>query len=293
MISVRNIHRSFGDKHVLKDVSFDIKPGLMTGFVGGNGAGKTTTMRIVLGVLGANNGEVLVDGAPMTDTYRANMGYMPEERGLYPKMKVIDQLVYLAQLHGMSAADAKHRGLEILDRLGLVGKPTDTLESLSLGNQQRAQIAAALIHRPAALILDEPFSGLDPSAVDATVAVLREVAATGAPVLFSSHQLDLVERLCDELVIIADGRIRANGTRDELLAAGATGEWELVSAADTGWVREAGVSVKEFDGGYVRFLAPTEQQANEVLTGALARGTVKSFGPVQRSLHEIYKEVTQ
>ncbi len=293
MISVQNVHRFFGDKHVLKDISFDIRPGLMTGFVGGNGAGKTTTMRIILGVLAANEGRVLVDGKPISTDYRANIGYMPEERGLYPKMKVIDQLVYLGQLHGMSAADAKQRSLELLDRLGLVGKPTDTLESLSLGNQQRAQIAAALVHRPAALILDEPFSGLDPTAVDATVAVLRDVAATGAPVLFSSHQLDLVERLCDELVIIAEGEIRANGTREQLLAAGSTGEWEMTASADTGWVRDNGVQVLEFDGGYVRFTAPTEQQANSVLTAALARGTVKSFGPVQRSLHEIYKEVTQ
>ena len=293
MISVQNVHRFFGDKHVLKDISFDIRPGLMTGFVGGNGAGKTTTMRIILGVLAANEGRVLVDGQPISTDYRANIGYMPEERGLYPKMKVIDQLVYLGQLHGMSAADAKQRSLELLDRLGLVGKPTDTLESLSLGNQQRAQIAAALVHRPAALILDEPFSGLDPTAVDATVAVLRDVAATGAPVLFSSHQLDLVERLCDELVIIAEGEIRANGTREQLLAASSTGEWEMTASADTGWVRDNGVQVLEFDGGYVRFTAPTEQQANSVLTAALARGTVKSFGPVQRSLHEIYKEVTQ
>ena len=181
MISVRNVHRFFGDKHVLKDVSFDIKPGLMTGFVGGNGAGKTTTMRIILGVLAATEGQVLLDGEPITADQRASIGYMPEERGLYPKMKVIDQLVYLAQLHGVPADEAKRYSLELLGRLNLQGKPTDTLESLSLGNQQRAQIAAALVHRPAALILDEPFSGLDPDAVDLTVQVLRDIADTGAP----------------------------------------------------------------------------------------------------------------
>ncbi len=293
MISVAHVHRSFGSKHVLKNVSFHIKPGLMTGFVGGNGAGKTTTMRIILGVLAADEGRILVDGDPITREYRAHIGYMPEERGLYPKMKVIDQLVYLGRLHGMSAADARDHAHDLLERLGLVGKPTDTLESLSLGNQQRAQIAAALIHRPAALILDEPFSGLDPTAVESTVAVLRDVAATGAPVLFSSHQLDLVERLCDELVIIADGEIRAAGTRDQLLAAGDTGEWELVTSADAGWARDAGVRVLEVAGGRVRFAADTEREANEVVAGALSRGTVRSFGPVQRSLHEIYREVTR
>lgn len=292
MISVRNVHRFFGDKHVLDDVTFDIKPGLMTGFVGGNGAGKTTTMRIILGVLGAQQGEVLVDGKPMSAEFRSNIGYMPEERGLYPKMKVIDQLVYLGQLHGQSAADAKRRGLELLERLNLNGKPTDTLESLSLGNQQRAQIAAALVHEPAALILDEPFSGLDPAAVDATLEVLRDVAATGAPVLFSSHQLDVVERLCDELVIIAHGQIRAAGTRADILAADVRNEWELQILGDTGWVRDTGVEVLEFDGGYVKFHAD-EAGAQRVLVDAARRGRVEQFGRVRRSLHEIYKEMAQ
>ncbi len=293
MISVKNVHRFFGDKHVLKDVSFDIKPGLMTGFVGGNGAGKTTTMRIILGVLGAHEGQVLVDGKPITLDQRAAIGYMPEERGLYPKMKVIDQLVYLGQLHGMAADDARRHGLELLERLHLHGKPTDTLESLSLGNQQRAQIAAALVHRPAALILDEPFSGLDPESVDITVEALREVAATGAPVLFSSHQLDVVERLCDRLVIISDGVIKAHGTREELLAKGRGTEWELETNADTGWVRDLGVEVLHFDGGYVRFNSIDESDANRVLTEALSRGAVTRFGRVTRSLHEIYKEMAQ
>ena len=293
MISVRNVHRFFGDKHVLKDVSFDIKPGLMTGFVGGNGAGKTTTMRIILGVLAATEGQVLLDGEPITADQRASIGYMPEERGLYPKMKVIDQLVYLAQLHGVPADEAKRYSLELLGRLNLQGKPTDTLESLSLGNQQRAQIAAALVHRPAALILDEPFSGLDPDAVDLTVQVLRDIADTGAPALFSSHQLDVVERLCDELVIISDGEVRANGTRAELLALDTSNDWELQMNGDTGWVRDAGVQVVEFDGGYVRFQTYAESTANRILSEAMARSTVTKFGRVTRNLHEIYKEMAK
>ncbi|MDO5066765.1 MAG: ATP-binding cassette domain-containing protein [Propionibacteriaceae bacterium] len=293
MISVRNIHRFFGDKHVLKDVSFDIHPGLMTGFVGGNGAGKTTTMRIILGVLAAQQGQVLADGGPITPEHRAAIGYMPEERGLYPKMKIIDQLVYLAQLHGVGAMEAKRHGLELLERLQLKGKPTDTLESLSLGNQQRVQIAAALIHRPSALILDEPFSGLDPESVEITVQVLREFAATGAPVLFSSHQLDVVERLCDRLVIIRDGEIRADGTRAELQAANSTHEWELQASTDTAWVRETGVEVVDVDGRYVCFRTADEAVANQILAQALQRGTVTRFQPVVRNLHEIYKEMSK
>ena len=227
MITVNEVSKSFGSTPVLQDLSFSIRPGLMTGFVGGNGAGKTTTMRILLGVLDADSGRIEVDGAPITRDYRAGIGYMPEERGLYPKMSVLDQLVYLGRLHHMRGADAKARALELLERLNLGDRAGSRLEELSLGNQQRAQIAAALVHDPVALVLDEPFSGLDPNAVETTLQVLRETADTGVPVLFSSHQLDLVERLCDELIILAGGRVRASGTRDELLAAHE--RWSLVA----------------------------------------------------------------
>lgn len=176
MISVRGLNKSFGGKRALHDLSFDIKPGLMTGFVGDNGAGKTTTMRILLGVLSHDSGEILVDGEPITSDYRAGIGYMPEERGLYPKMPVIDQLVYLARLHGSSAKAAKTRAMNLLERLDLDHRAKDKLEELSLGNQQRAQVAAALVHEPSALVLDEPFSGLDPHAVDITLQVLQETA---------------------------------------------------------------------------------------------------------------------
>lgn len=294
MITVNGVNKSFGAAHVLQDVTFSIQPGLMTGFVGGNGAGKTTTMRILLGVLTPDSGSIEVDGAPITPDYRAGIGYMPEERGLYPKMTVLDQLAYLGRLHDMSGRAAKTRALALLERLGLGERAGSRLEELSLGNQQRAQIAAALVHDPVALVLDEPFSGLDPNAVDTTVQVLRETADTGIPVLFSSHQLDVVERLCDELVILADGRVRAAGSRDELLAAHAVPEWELVTASDTGWVRSApGVEVLSFDGGRVRFRASSEAAAQAVLTDAVGRGTVHRFGPVTRTLHEIFTEVTR
>ena len=274
-------------------MSFVIKPGMMTGFVGGNGAGKTTAMRIIIGVLQADSGAVTVDGEPITSGYRAHIGYMPEERGLYPKMKVIDQLVYLAQLHGTSAAAAKRRGMELLERLNLAARANDKLEELSLGNQQRAQIAAAMVHDPVALILDEPFSGLDPLAVETTVEVLRDAARAGAPVLFSSHQLDLVERLCDELVIIADGQVRAAGTRDDILHATARPEWELRTNADTSWIHTARVPIVEHHPGYVRFIADDVVTANTVLAEASQRGIVEHFGKVSQSLHDIFKETIQ
>lgn len=294
MLSLRGIDRSFGDLQVLHDVSFDVAPGRMTGFVGANGSGKTTTMRIILGVLAAHAGAVTVDGEPITAGYRSRIGYMPEERGLYPKMSVIDQLVYLGELHGVGAAAARTRGQELLDRLGLGERSKETLESLSLGNQQRAQIAAALVHEPAALILDEPFSGLDPMAVEVTLQVLRDVAHSGVPVLFSSHQLDLVERLCDDLVIIADGRVRAHGSRESIRAQHSVPEWTLHAASDVGWVREhPGVDVVEFDGDHVRFAATDASVADAVLRRAVEHGTVLSFSPTQRPLTEIFAEVVR
>ncbi|MBL3699297.1 ABC transporter ATP-binding protein [Leucobacter luti] len=297
MIDIAGITRSYGDRRVLDDVTFSVQSGRMTGFVGGNGAGKTTTMRIILGVLSADSGTVSMNGAPLTAADRAGFGYMPEERGLYPKMAVLEQLVYLGRLHGMSAAAAKVSATGLLDRLGLAERSGDTLESLSLGNQQRAQIAAALVHEPLALVLDEPFSGLDPMAVEVVLGVLRDYAAQGAPVLFSSHQLDIVERLCDDVVVIGGGRIRAHGSREALRAehAGRTFELELAgAAADAGWVREQpAITVAHLDGGFVRFDAESDAAAQAVLARAveLPETTVRSFAPVTPSLAQIFKEV--
>ncbi|MET4637472.1 ATP-binding cassette domain-containing protein [Mycetocola sp. 2940] len=292
MLEIRDVNKHFGTAHVLTDVSFDVLPGRMTGFVGGNGAGKTTTMRIILGVLAAESGTVTLGGATLTPEDRRRFGYMPEERGLYPKMKVEEQLVYLARLHGLSTAAAKKNTAGLLEQLGLGERAGSTVQSLSLGNQQRAQIAAALVHDPDVLILDEPFSGLDPLAVDVVVGVLKDRATAGAPVLFSSHQLDIVERLCDDLVIIADGAIRADGSREALRARHSTLRYELVSGGDAGWLRSVpGVTVIDFDGGYALFDVDSESTAQAVLRDAIGRGDVATFAPRHPSLAQIFKEV--
>jgi ABC-2 type transport system ATP-binding protein len=245
---------------------------------------------MVMNITKPDEGTIRVLGEPVTEKLQERIGYLPEERGLYPKMKVAEQLAYLARLHGFAAEPARARALGLLERLGLDGRAGDAVEQLSLGNQQRAQVAAALVHDPDVLVLDEPFSGLDPIAVDAVAGVLVEHARRGAPVLFSSHQLDLVERLCDDLVIIAGGRIAAVGSRAELRAAYAGSRFELV-ATDTGWLRDVpGVQVVEFAADEAVFDAD-EQVAQRVLRAALDRGPVLRFGPVVPTLAEIFREV--
>jgi ABC-2 type transport system ATP-binding protein len=292
MLTVTSISRSFGDTQILDGVSFEVRPGRMTGFLGANGSGKTTTMRIVLGVLAAHAGTVTWQGSPITGSVRRRFGYMPEERGLYPKMGVAEQISWLGQLHGLDQATARRNTERLLDQLELGHRAKDALEELSLGNQQRAQIAAALVHDPVMLILDEPFSGLDPIAVETVLGVLRERAANGVPVLFSSHQLSVVERLCDDVVIISGGRIAASGGRDELRARYGTRRFELVVASDAGWVRDVpGVRVVDVDGPRAVFELDGHDEADQVvLAAALRRGSVRSFTPVVPTLDEIFME---
>jgi ABC-2 type transport system ATP-binding protein len=292
MLTLTDVTKTYGERRALDAVSFDVAPGRMTGFVGGNGAGKTTAMRIILGVLSSDTGSVTLDGRPLSPEARRRFGYMPEERGLYPKMKVGEQLVYLARLHGFTANAAQKNADRLLERLGLGERSGDLVESLSLGNQQRAQIAAALVHEPDVLVLDEPFSGLDPMAVDTVVGVLGDYATAGIPVLFSSHQLDIVERLCDDLVIIAGGSIRANGPRDQLRDRHSSLRYELHLGGDAGWVRDVpGVTVVDFHGGDAVFDVDAEDTAQTVLREAVARGAVISYSRQRPTLAQIFKEV--
>ncbi|UJP39592.1 ABC transporter ATP-binding protein [Cellulomonas palmilytica] len=215
-LTIDSLSKAYGSVQALRDMSFSVRAGEIFGFVGSNGAGKSTTMRIVLGVLAADAGEVRWDGRALDLHVRRRIGYMPEERGLYPKMRVGEHLVYLARLHGMSKTDAVLAMEHWTTVLGIDARRGDEVLKLSLGNQQRVQLAAALVHGPDILVLDEPFSGLDPVAVDVMSQVLRDQAAAGVPVMFSSHQLELVERLCDRVGIVRAGSMVAVGGIDEL-----------------------------------------------------------------------------
>jgi ABC-2 type transport system ATP-binding protein len=220
VLELDGLTRRYGDVVALDGLTFSVAPGQVFGFVGPNGAGKTTAMRIVLGVLTADAGTVRWKGRPVDQATRATFGYMPEERGLYPKMRVGEQLAYFARLHGADEGAAARAASHWMEQVGVAGRAGDRVEQLSLGNQQRVQLATALVHDPVALILDEPFSGLDPVGVDVLSGVLLDYARTGVPVVFSSHQLELVERLCEAVAIIKDGRLVASGTVETLRGPG-------------------------------------------------------------------------
>ena len=293
MLELEGLTRRFGDVVALDHLSFTVAPGRTLGFVGPNGSGKTTAMRIALGVLEPDAGTVRWRGAPVDGATRARFGYMPEERGLYPKMRVREQLVYFARLHGLGAGSAAEAADRWIERLGLAERAGDAVEELSLGNQQRVQLGVALVHDPEVLVLDEPFSGLDPTGVDVMSGVLRERAAAGVPVVFSSHQLELVERLCEDVAIINGGRLVASGAVEELRERG-RGEVEQVRVrvegdGDGGWLAGvAGAEVAEVGprGVLVR-LEGVDPDA--VLDAARAAGTVTHFSLERPTLADLFR----
>lgn len=293
MLEFEGLHKSFGSNHVLDGVGFTVAPGTMFGFCGSNGAGKTTTMRIAMGLVRADAGTVRWQGRPLDPEIRRRIGYMPEERGLYPKMKVGEQVTYFARLHGLDAAAAASATDEWLGRLGLGERRGDPVEKLSLGNQQRVQLAAALVSRPEVLILDEPFSGLDPVGVDSLAEGLLSQVRDGVPVVFSSHQLDLVERLCDSVGILARGSMVATGTVEELRRRDAGRLLRVVVPdAPHGWADALpGVRVVSEQGGDTLLEPAPDLDDQTVLAAALRTGRVTHFGWREPTLVELFREV--
>jgi ABC-2 type transport system ATP-binding protein len=218
-LEVVGLRKRYGDVTALDGCSLTVRPGRVVGLLGPNGAGKTTTMRCIFGLVAPDRGEVCWRGAPIDREARLRFGYMPEERGLYPHMRVRAQLEYLARLSGLDRRAAAHGVDRWLARLGLQERGEARLDALSHGNQQRVQLAAALVHDPVALVLDEPFAGLDPLGVEALSEVIRDLALGGTAVLFSSHQLDLVEDVCQDVVVIDHGRVVLDGELERLRSA--------------------------------------------------------------------------
>ncbi len=291
VLEIDGVSKRYGDLVALENLTFDVRAGELFGFVGRNGAGKTTTMRIVLGVLSADEGTVRWGGVALDFATRRRIGYMPEERGLYPKMRLLEQLVYLGELHGMAGADARRAAMDWLERFGLADRREDELQALSHGNQQRVQLAAALVCVPEVLVLDEPFSGLDPVALDVMTAVLRERADAGVAVVFSSHELDLVERICDRVGIIDQHRMVARGTVAELRSGGPVRLWVDAPAAPGGWANDLrGVAVIRSDGSRVLLELEPGADDQSVLDAARQTGPVREFRRAEASLAELFRD---
>lgn len=215
ILEIKELNKSFSDKEVLHDVSFSITQGKAMGFLGRNGAGKTTTIRILMGLFNANSGKILLDGKPFKPREHS-IGYLPEERGLYPKQKVLEQLIYFGSLRGLNRKTAKENGLYWLEKLGVLEYEDNKLETLSKGNQQKVQIAEALICNPDIVVLDEPFSGLDPVNSQILKDIINELILDDKLVIFSSHQMAYVEEFCEEIALIDKGKIALTGNLREI-----------------------------------------------------------------------------
>ena len=294
MLQLRAVTRRFGDRTVLDDLSFDVPPGVVVGLLGPNGAGKTTAMRVVFGVVEPDAGDVLWNGRSVGPTDRAGWGYMTQERGLYPDMRVRDQLVWFARLHGLDKVEANRRCQALLGSLDLADRAGDVVDALSGGMQQRVQLAAALIHDPPVVVLDEPFAGLDPVAVEHLSQVVSARAEAGQTVVFSSHQLDLVEDLCGSIVMLHRGRLVMAGRVSDLKAA--SGERQLrvhveVDGHPRGqaWVEALpGVEVAEATPAGMRLRLGPGIDPLIVLDAARAVGSVLDFGLEQPSLSQLF-----
>jgi len=292
MLEIRGLTKHYGSVTALDGASLTARRGRLLGFLGPNGAGKTTTMRCIFGLAVPETGEVSWDGRPVEADTRLRFGYMPEQRGLYPRMRVGEQLAYFAQHHGLSGRDARTRTAAWLDRFGLADRAKSKLEDLSHGNQQRIQLATALVHDPELLVLDEPFSGLDPLGVQTMTEVLRERAAAGVGVVFSSHQLDLVEEVCEDVVIVSRGRVVADGEIDALKSASGRRHLEVeVAGNDGAWLDGlSSASVIERDGDWVKLLVDEHVDLAALLAAAGRAGDVRRFSFEPPRLSELFME---
>lgn len=295
-LEVRNIRKSFAGKEVLHGVGFEVESGTALGLLGRNGAGKTTTMRIIMDVFKSDSGEILLDGKPFEPS-KQRIGYMPEERGLYPKRIVLEQMKYLARLRGMNKAEAEDSSRKWLQRLEVEEYANRKLETLSKGNQQKVQLAATLVSEPDIIILDEPFSGLDPVNSQILKDVVRELIEEGRLVIFSSHQMSYVEEFCEDIVVINHGDVVLKGELKDIKKE--YGKNRITISFDDHSVEEAKAIIKEKFSDYVTITGEKKEEVilqlqegkkkSDVMEAMLKENlSIASFGNYAPSLNEIF-----
>ena len=291
MLEVSDLRHRFGELTALDGVTFAVGRGEIVGLVGRNGAGKTTAMRAVMGILEPDGGSVDWEGHAVGEADRMRFGYMPEERGLYPQMRLADQVGYFARLHGLGPDAAARAAGAWLERLGLGARAQEKLIALSHGNQQRVQLAVALVHDPSLMVLDEPFAGLDPEAVDSLSDVLRAQAHEGVAILFSSHQLELVERVCQRVLILDAGRLLAAGTLHELRER-FPAQLRVKVDGSSAWAQQlAGARVVGEDEDGVLLVVEPGTDTQAILAAAQRAGAVEHFAFESAGLIDLYRQL--
>lgn len=293
MLEVKNLTKTFGSLTAVDDLNFTIKPGEIMGLIGQNGAGKTTTFRIILNLLTPDKGDVLWNGRYLTNKTFNKIGYLPEERGLYPKVSVESQLLYFAQLRGKKKSEIKPLIDQWLDRFEVKGKKTDKVKTLSKGNQQKVQLISTLIHQPELIILDEPFSGLDPVNAELLEDGIREAQANGASIIFSSHNMNNVEELCNSLIMLKDGKPVLNGTVKDIRRQFGRTKLFLESDLTPDEIMQfPGVKrvEKTNDGIDVAYLTETED-GKAIFDAATRNGYIPTFSQQPPTLEEIFKRL--
>ncbi len=290
-LQVSDLAKRYGSVAAVDGLDLEVPPGALIGFLGPNGAGKTTTMRAILGMVRPDRGQISWNGLPIDEQTRTRIGYMPQERGLYARMKVAEQVRYFGRLAGLSAAKALERTDHWIERLGLSDRADALVQELSGGNQQRVQLAVSLVHDPDLLVLDEPFAGLDPVAAENMRTIIAERSAEGASVLFSSHQLDVVQDLCEEVVIIADGKLLASGLIDDLRSASPT-RWLRVRWTDPvdSWEPRDG-TVEAFDGKHAVVWLSSDVDVAANIAAASAAGALSEISLEPPALDEVFTEL--
>ncbi|AXH99898.1 ATP-binding cassette domain-containing protein [Sporosarcina sp. PTS2304] len=288
-LQLQQVTKRFGDFTAVDQLSLTVEEGTMYGFLGANGAGKTTTFRMILGLLTATEGTIAWNHQPITYATSPQIGYLPEERGLYPKMKVQEQLIFLGQLRGMNKSDAKQAALNWLERFEVPHYTNKKVEELSKGNQQKIQVIAALMHNPKLLILDEPFSGLDPVNVEMLKKAIIDFRNGGATILFSSHRMDHVEELCEQLSIIHQGQQLVSGKLRDVKRS--FGKQNVRLRADfplDDLDAIAGVEVAHHSLDGAVFQVGSDTVAERLLQAALQKGPIRHFEIEEPSLQDIF-----
>ena len=295
MLKLENLTKQFGDKVAVDQLDMIVKPGDIMGLIGQNGAGKTTTFRMILDFIKPDQGQITWQGVPITQDIKQKIGFLPEERGLYQKLTIEEQVLYFAQLHGMKRAEAREDLVRWMDKLEIVGKITDKVQTLSKGNAQKVQFIATLIHRPDFLILDEPFSGLDPVNTSLLMTEIKNLKANGAAIIFSSHNMSGVELLSDQLTMLKKGKVVLQGDiygiRDGF---GRTQIYVESDVSDTDLAAISGVETIEKQGAGRMIHVSDAAVGQDIFTKVTQSGYVQAFVQAPPTLDEIFrKEVAE